>query len=518
MRIDRRKLAPYLYLLGLLALLFGAGWYIVNRQFSTVVQAVLAVWVLAWAGGVLLDPDRVRQALSGRQARYGSNALLLSLAFAGILVVLNYFAAQNPQSWDLTEDQQYSLAPQTQQLLASLQQPVTIKGFYSADRTQARDNVEPLLDRYQMESNGLITYEFLDPRANPLQAEQYGVTRDATLVVIQGQESEVVTSANEREITSSILRLTRPGERVVYFLTGHGERDIQQSGEGGYAEARRALSSKGYTPETLNLLADAQVPQDAHVVIIAGPQTPLEASEVEALRAHLEAGGSLVLLYDPGPESRIDPEADPLADELASTWGIELENNLVVDLTANFLLNGIAAQYGDHPITNRLGNIVTVFPTVRGVVSTPETPENIPVTELALTGSDSWGETNIEAITQDGNVEFNEGQDQPGPVTMALAAERLQTASRLVVFGDTDFAANGNFNQFANGDLFVNSVDWGAREEELINLTPRQQTQRVVAPPSVQTIGLIFLVAIVLIPGAVVGAGVSVWWRRRRNR
>lgn len=514
---DRKQLAPYVYLGGLLALLFGAGWFIVNRQFDLVVQAAIGLCVAAWAGAVLLDPDRVRGILSGRQARYGSNALLLSLAFAGILIVINYFAAQNPQSIDLTEDQQYSLAPQTVQVLASLQQPITIKGFYTGDASQQRGGVEPLLERYQAESNGLVTYEFVDPRANPLEAEQYGVSRDATLVVVRGQDSEVVSFANERELTSAILRVSQPGRRVIYFLTGHGERDIQNSGEGGYAEARRALTAKGYTPETLNLLADAQVPNDAQAVVIAGPQAALQSSEVEALASYLDAGGSLIVLYDPGPESRIDPETDPLSSYLEQDWGIILQDNLVVDLTANFRLNGIAAEYGDHPITNRLGNLVSIFPTVRTLTADPSSQDVTP-TDLVMTGQDSWGETDIDAVVENSDANFDEEEDQPGPLTIAVAAERTQPASRIVVFGDTDFAINGNYNQYGNGDLFANSIDWGAREEQLINLTPRDRTQRVVAPPSVQMVGLIFLLTVIFIPGAVVGTGVAVWWRRRRNR
>ncbi len=518
MKIDRVRLAPFTYLLGLLSLLFAAGWFVVNRQFGSVVQIALGVTLLAWAGGVLLDPDRVRQALSGRRARYGSNALLLGVAFAGILAVVNYFAAQNPQSWDLTEDRQFSLAPETRQLLATLEQPVTIKGFYTANQSQARENVEPLLERYQQESNGLVSHEFIDPRSSPLEAEQYGVTRDGSLVVIQGQTSETVSFANEREITSAILRVTSPGERKVYFLTGHGERDIQDSGETGYADARRALTSKGYTVAGLNLLSEQQIPRDARVVVIAGPQAPLEPSEVEALQSYLERGGSLIVLYDPSPETQVLSGSDPLKGYLEETWGVNLQDNLVVDLTSNFPLSGIAASYAEHPITDRMGNLVSVFPTVRGVSASGTVPEDAELTELVLTGQDSWGETDFDAITQEGNVQFNEGQDQGGPVTLVVAAERFQPPGRLVVFGDADFAVNGNFNQYGNGDLLVNSVDWGAREEQLINLTPGQQSERIIAPPSVQMVGLIFLVTIILIPGGVVGMGVSVWWRRRRSR
>ncbi|MDP2975041.1 MAG: hypothetical protein Q8N45_02390, partial [Anaerolineales bacterium] len=73
----------------------------------------------------LLEPQRVRAFLTGRQARYGSNALIMLVAFLGILVVVNVIAYQNPHQWDLTEDKQNSLAPETLDTLKALPQPVT---------------------------------------------------------------------------------------------------------------------------------------------------------------------------------------------------------------------------------------------------------------------------------------------------------------------------------------------------------------------------------------------------------
>ncbi len=108
-------------------------------------------------------------------------------------------------------------------------------------------------------------------------------------------------------------------------------------------------------------------------------------------------------------------------------------------------------------------------------------------------------------------------EDTLGPLTVGMVGEDGATQARLVVLGDSDFASNAEFYNYANGDLLVNSIDWAARQEALISLTPKQSTPRFVTPPTTQAVGLIFLLTVLVIPGAVIAAGVSVWIRRRRQ-
>jgi ABC-type uncharacterized transport system involved in gliding motility auxiliary subunit len=66
--------------------------------------------------------------------------------------------------------------------------------------------------------------------------------------------------------------------------------------------------------------------------------------------------------------------------------------------------------------------------------------------------------------------------------------------------------------------MLVNSIDWAAKQDSLIDLTPKQSTSRFVVPPSVETLGLVFLATIILLPGGALGTGLVVWWRRRQRR
>src|SRR5512138_2848645 len=88
--------------------------------------------ILGLAAYAIMEPDRVRRFLTGRQARYGSNALIMSITFLGILVVGNILAFQNPlKIKDLTEDKVNTLSPELVSALGKLPQKVTATAFFS---------------------------------------------------------------------------------------------------------------------------------------------------------------------------------------------------------------------------------------------------------------------------------------------------------------------------------------------------------------------------------------------------
>ncbi|MGA9532117.1 MAG: GldG family protein [Anaerolineales bacterium] len=517
MNLERSRLATICFWLAPVVLLLTGGWYIVQRQFDTITQVGLGLAIVLLAAAVLLDPERVRRALTGRQARFGSNALLLSIAVIGILAVVNYLAAQNPQSWDVTEDQQYSLSPESKSLVESLKAPVQVKGFYTPNLSRARDNLKPLLDQYQIISSGNFSYEFVDPNNNPLVADQYGVTRDGSLVVVQDDRSEVLTTPSERSISSAIIRVTQGNPKIVYFLTGHGERDLEEGSQGGYTTAQSGLESKNYEVKTLNLLSEGSVPDDADAVVVAAPQKPLSLDEINALSDYLASGGSLLVMFEPSITSGLAIAEDPLATYLQSSWAVEAHDDVIVDLVSQRGFDAISSNYGSHPITSEMGNLATAFPGSLSLSTQQSADDAINDLPLVMTGQNSWGETDLETVKSGQGLAFDEGSDLPGPLSVAIAATNSSEGARVVVYGDSDFATNAYYSQLGNGDLFLNSVDWLAHQEELIQLTPKQQTQRIVTPPTVQAIGLILLLAVIVIPGGVVGVGVSVWWRRRQH-
>src|SRR5512135_3055153 len=136
-KVDLRRFAPLGLYLALLAALVTGGLFIVQRSFTLPIQISLGVIVIGLALFILLDPQRTREALTGRQARYGSNALLMSVAFIGIIVVINYFVYNHSKQWDLTEDKSNSLTSESIKTLQSLKSKVTAEAFFTPNMSSS---------------------------------------------------------------------------------------------------------------------------------------------------------------------------------------------------------------------------------------------------------------------------------------------------------------------------------------------------------------------------------------------
>jgi ABC-type uncharacterized transport system involved in gliding motility auxiliary subunit len=66
----------------------------------------------------------------------------------------------------------------------------------------------------------------------------------------------------------------------------------------------------------------------------------------------------------------------------------------------------------------------------------------------------------------------------------------------------------------ANLDLFMNAVNWLTEEEELISIRPKKpQDRRLLLTPA--QINLILLTSVIIMPLAVFGVGLGLWWKRR---
>jgi ABC-type uncharacterized transport system involved in gliding motility auxiliary subunit len=473
------------------------------------------VLVLGLAIYGILNPDGVRRFFTGRQARYGSNALIMSVAFVGILFVVNLLVYQNPWSHDFTEDKQHTLAPETIRTLATLPDKVTAIAFFSTQTPS--DTAKTLLSNFKSSSKGKFDYRFVDPNADPVLARQYGITGDGKIVLTMGKSSETASFADEQTVTQAMIRLISPQARTVYFLTGHGEPDINGTDPSALSRAKQTLESKNYTVKTLNLAATNKIPDDAKALIEAGPSNPMLDQEVNLIKAYLAKGGSLILLEDPLPFTKFGTSPDPLADYIASDWGITLDNDVVIDLTSQQPLNAIAASYSTSvPITQHT-TAVTIMPQARSLTIAKTPPQGVTVTGLITTSDQSWGETDLASLKNNQQIGFDPKTDIRGPVTLAASSENAATRARVVVFGNSIFATDKGFDAYANGDIFTNSVDWAAQQGNLINLTPHPAITRVFNPPSQLQFIMILLASVIVIPGLIVAAGISNWLAHRRR-
>ena len=482
------------------------------------VLVAIGVIVLGLATYAIMEPDRVRRFFTGRQARYGSNALIMSIAFLSILGLINGLITTPrfnlDKTWDLTEDKINTLAPETLTALQKLPQAVTAAAFFS--QSSNTESATELLNKIRDNSNGKFDYQFINPDTDPQAALNAGITGDGKILLQMGEHKEIVAFASEDEILKGLLRLLNPESSAIYFLTGHGEHDTQQSGDSSMTRAVEILASKNYSVQTLNLLVDNKIPEEARVIVIAGPQKPVSANEVKLLKEFLSNGGSLIAMEDPTTLTQFGDESDPLAEMLAQDWGINFNNDIVIDLNSPQPTTAAAAYYDSaHPVTVNMNNLVAFFPFTRSLNITGST-DDVTLSQIVQTNERSWGETDFASLSQGGQVGLDENE-VVGPLTLAVAGENSTTKGRVVVFGTSAFAVDQIFDAYGNGDMFVNSVDWSAEQENLSNITPKTTTERTFNVPSQIHWILILLSSIFIIPGLVLLGGVSTWLARRRQ-
>ena len=228
--------------------------------------------------------------------------------------------------------------------------------------------------------------------------------------------------------------------------------------------------------------------------------------------------GALLLLVAQLSFDRYDVDsnrvpANPNAHNLIGRAGA-FGANALFQMFGGGALAPLVLSYGSHPITSSLTRNMTIFPLAREVKVGKETGSGIDAQSLLSTSEQSWGEAEIKPGVA---PKFDQGIDHQGPVTLGVAASKNMGENkegRLVVIGDSDFASNRAFGFQRNGDLFLNSVNWLAQDEDLIAIRPKSAANRSVTMTESQQ-RTFFWFSVALLPLLVIGSGVYVWWKRR---
>jgi ABC-type uncharacterized transport system involved in gliding motility auxiliary subunit len=479
-----------------------------------------------------------------RRLHRASNAAILSLATVGIVVLLNVLAARYYKRFDVTQGRLHSLSPQSLQVLDELDDKtgrIEVIGFYPDG--QGQKSFETWLDEYRAHTQAL-DYRMIDPIRQPGETERLGWDAfGAGLLVRRGERSQEVFFPDEQDITSALLKVSRDAPKDVYFLSGHNERSPADYEAAGYGGVGALLEENNYRVRTLNLALTEDIPSDAALLVIAGPRRPLLSDEARRIRDYLLDGGKALILVDPGLAT--EPGSDRAGwiddiNELLEPWQVRFADATVVDPQQSLGGDPLApawTDYGFHQITKDLDNTLIALPLAAPILLPPAPDEaRFRFSVLAMTSEQSWAESDLQAdpLQYDGGQTTSAGGDLPGPLVVAVAVESsTETAggqmmsadkpTRLVLIGDSDLARNDVLDQIPNGQfLLLNAVNWLAEEEALIAIGPKTSLQSPGQRPSIRLNrrqeALVSLGALVLLPLAIVVAGVIVWSRRRRPR
>ena len=453
--------------------------------------------------------------LKARQTRYTGYVTAYILVVLAVLFGVNFLAQRHNKSVDTTANKRFSLSDQTEKVVKGLKQDVKVTYFDQTSRFQtARD----LLDRYDNLSTKL-SVDYVDPYKKPQIARAAGVKTEGTVYVETAGKRQEARSVTEEEITGAIIRALKGGERNVCFVSGSGEHSLDETRSPGYSSVKELLERNNYKARTISLLEKPEVPKDCTVLVVGGPKFDYVGPVVEAIKKYVEGGGRALVMLDPPLKFAKDETAEnaELAKVLAS-WGVTMNKDLVLDLSPIGQIFGLGPEvplvstYESHAIVRDLKETATAFPIVRSLEA--KSADKATAEKLFSSSGNSFATTNLSQSP----IRIDEKKDKKGPVALAAATTyntgQANQQGRVVVVGSSNWVSNGFLRFNGNRDLYLNMMNWLSSDEDLISIRPKEPEDRRLSLNR-QQMSRVFYSSVIILPLAVIAAGVGVWWRRR---
>ncbi len=466
------------------------------------------------------------------------------ILFVTLVMAINYIASVNFERYDLTRDHRFSLSAETKAYLAQLPDDVRIivttpSESASDDVRFVHKHVTRLLREYESSSNSRINVEYINVYRQSEKAEElvnrFSISpeQDSVIIVSSGDNYKQVLPPDlwkvdeegptaftgEQAFTSAILDVTDQNNKTIYFLKGHGEMQPDDVDPlRGLSQASYFLRQRNFEQGMLDLTTVPKVPEDAGLVVVAGPQTELLPPEQEKLRRYLsEQNGRMLVLLDPARSHGMD--------DLFYDWGVLASDMIVIEASNEFIASegdSLIGNFKEHSLTdilrkNQLKVLVGLSRPIRFDEGSP-IDASLTVTELMLSSPQSWAETEY----QKDPISFDNNYDIAGPVPIAVVSERSAgdrfglniPGGRLMVIGNTNVFSNNRFNTAANELLFHNIIHWILDQESLVNIQPRKLEDYQITLSRQDLIDTGF--RLLILPGGVACLGILISIIRRR--
>lgn len=471
-----------------------------------------------------------------RQKMLVSTMISVIMALVVFLLVMA-ISNDSQKSWDLTVDQRYSFSPQTEQVVSGLTQNVKLYAF--VDPAGSSQVIEELLDRYRKLSPH-FEYEVVDLQKDPSLAERMKV-RNYGVGVLEKVEKDLpegelprrerILRFDEATITNGLTKLLRSEEKVVYFVAGHGERRPDRKETREMTQLSASLRTEGYTSKVLSLADVEKVPEDATLLIAAGPTGELLDKEQAVLDAYLRSSGKLFFMADiQTPEYYV---------EWLKPYGFTIEDSVLVDETSAKVgaepVTPIGAEFSpDHPITKGFANF-TAFTLARpidlGEISAEGLAGN--TTSLVQTQETAF-RIPLKDILDGQTVTFSAEGKTPGRYTLAAAGrysaegatpeptpspgeeQKTPPQTRVVVSSSADTFSNSFLGQAGNRDFCLNAINWLAESENQITVRAKDPRVQPISL-SKQTQNWLYFLFCLLIPFLSAFTGILITYYRRKG-
>lgn len=491
-------------------------------------------------------PKKIKMLASKKNVRLGTYTTVTTAVVIALLLVLNLSVRALPEKYtalDTTSTGVYSISDQTKEIVGGLEQDLTI--YCIVQEGSEDETVLHLLEHY-MDLSDHVKVQQIDPVENPNFVYQYAGSGANTnsLVVASGERSRYVdyydiyeseynysdtegyvqsTSFNgEGALTSAIQYVTSGEVITAYALEGHGESELDSGLGNAVEEANMMLNS-------LNLLTEGEIPSDCDYLIINGPTADLSSSEAKILRNYLKNGGLLLLMTDCTSESL------PNLYDVMSDYGVKPVEGMVVEGNQNYFMqnyaNYLVPEIETHDITEPImsSGYYVLMPFAHGLSVDADAAANADteVSVLLHTSDNAYVKQNWENADSADQSAEDLTAEEGFPLAVAISAsaeagdeanEDGESAETRIVWYASTYLGYDQMNEAVSGanfDLLVNSMNWICDQEESITIHPKSLDQSYLTLTAAQS-SRWTVVMVVLIPAALLIAGIIMWQRRRK--
>ncbi len=493
-----------------------------------------------------------------KRFQIGLNVFVQLLIIFCIIAMINFIGFRQFKRWDFSRNKKYQLSPMTTNFLTGLQKPVKAVVFFNPNVPIAGD-VGQLLKEYEYTSKKKFEVEFVDPYNNILRAKElaskykFGASDNIVILdyngrtkfvnaqdmavfdqqdqfaMMSGQQPRLKAFKGEQVITGALLEISEDKQNKVYFLSGHGEPELNTPA---VATFKAYAERQNVKLDTLRLNDVEKVPDDATALMLFGPRADLSEREIKLVGDFWSKKGRLLILLDPeGRTPRLDAflvtnGIAPTHDRVLRTGtGIGMGENQQIGLRTIVVSSptGIITEQS-REITKDLAGVDT------GLLGATESlqvdqkkaqMDNLRVTPLIQSSKEFWGETEFTGGKE--TPYFDPKKDHQGPLTIAAAVEKgalgdarvKVDTGRMIVVGNAGWLTDEGLRIAEVGiDFAMGGMNWLLNRETLIGIPPKAKEPVHLDLDETKLMKLA-LTVILCIPGLVLPIGLGVWILRR---
>ena len=484
-------------------------------SFPSWLNVFLYAFIIGVCFALFLDYRLYLSILLMRTTRNGMTmgaSIAMTLVLCGALA---YLSKRFETSVDITEEKINSLSLQTLKVLQNLQEDMNLIVFYKGVRGKQKKEFIKRSLRLVKQASGKIKIQYYDAYVENQKAQEYLnplSLKDKEDIFLfaeyKGKKVLVEAPFNEEKITSAMIKATRRGQKTVYFITGHGERELSSSEGGGLSELQQAFQQSSFKVKSWNFIQDGPLPKDVSVLVSAGPQQAYLQREIKWIDQYLQTGGKAIFALDPDKKDNLKP--------WLKKFGVLYDSYYIMDQMGAQVGLGLFTTFGVYfdrksAITRSFRhNSFALFHLAGHLKTKPK--DSLSAVELVRTNAKTMAVKSLK--NRKGNRTSH---------TVALLLEKTNKEKakndkkpdmKMAIFGDSDFLSNNFLNiQGLNRDLIMNTVSYLVDESDLVSIRPKRLKATQLILRTYDQAGMILLSLI--LPIAFFIVSFVIWFRRR---